>query len=759
MTTPITSEFIKAGPAGEIDGDLVEDGGISNAKIADGAVTTIKVADGAITQAKLDSGVVSQLGGGGGGGLNQGQVDARINALRQFTTAQADELIALAGDIRAQGWLDAANIRIGAASRTGSYTLANARAYTTWQANGGVVNSGGSLLNNRHVLIESQTELDTTDPRLRVVITFNGAAEIGDAAQSVTQLGANLAGDRWFYDAEFLRLQGNAEVRVQDDAPTELENVDVPYANITGKPNIQQRPQGVSTLPPTLVSGDEYVLTASVDFQPFYAVTPSDSGGVVGAVLPSPQWNLNRYPGNHAVAALRGAFVLLAGQALTDPHITIDGTEYALVTLSGSGVPHNTYQVSGFPPGNWVAGTEYSVWLRYGTARAPAIQHYDVGDYLAATDGRVTTANPRVLITRPGSTADWAQAGNTRLIPASKIPYNGATSLIEGAGIGISYVGVDIFQPLQLYDPKFNLSAASNQHGLLAVDYTARIATPNTGIGFGEDGAREHRFSGDAGANTLRDSTTYAANQTNGVQIGDSVAVYRGSTKVGDLSLYLAHNAANELGYYFHFDAASTTTADNFALSVVAYAAYVQSAGSGGGGTAASAVFVDRASAEVILAEPASAATWSGWTDLFSETIATAGVYHIDLNVEAVVEAQGSPAGAWAAITSSGGGDRIAAEVELRVGNARLARAYEYIRNLPAAQLAGSSSVEDTLASAHNANVGDVISVRVRWQMQTPGARGPSGTGPGDAGYRTAARLRFPAGDSHLHLVSWGAAA
>ena len=58
----------------------------------------------------------------------------------------------------------------------------------------------------------------------------------------------------------------------------------------------------------------------------------------------------------------------------------------------------------------------------------------------------------------------------------------------------------------------------------------------------------------------LRASTAYAAGQANGVRISTvSVSETSSGNKQGDLSLWLARNAANELGYWFRYENAIST--------------------------------------------------------------------------------------------------------------------------------------------------------------------------------------------------------
>lgn len=76
---------------------------------------------------------------------------------------------------------------------------------------------------------------------------------------------------------------------------------------------------------------------------------------------------------------------------------------------------------------------------------------------------------------------------------------------------------------------------------------------------------RDKAIGGFAFASAVRASTTYSATAANGVQVG-AVPIRNGATTLGALSLHLARDANNILGYYLTYTGASGS--HNFALDL-----------------------------------------------------------------------------------------------------------------------------------------------------------------------------------------------
>ena len=163
----------------------------------------------------------------------------------QFTTDEVAEGKQLFGDIRARGFEPLADARISAVNGRGNvpYTNAQARTYSSWRANGGVASNTGPAQENRNFIVETRREYAAGDPKFRVV-TLTDDGELGNVA-TLTPIGSNLAGDRYYYNANFARLAAgggetlNVAVR---PANLELENVDIPAGNISGVLALNQLP-------------------------------------------------------------------------------------------------------------------------------------------------------------------------------------------------------------------------------------------------------------------------------------------------------------------------------------------------------------------------------------------------------------------------------------------------------------------------------------------------------------------------------------
>lgn len=289
--------------------------------------------------------------------------------------------------------------------------------------------------------------------------------------------------------------------------------------------------------------------------------------GVIGVTdIGGTGWGLYRYSSSIAQMNLRNRLVLQKASSAPSPtHITIDGTRYACVQVSVT-TPH-IFFVVGYPVAIFDTNHAHQVWWETATANYPAEITYQRGDYTADSETS--------LVVTPGSTAVWAEAGNTDKIPSSKIPTPGYTPLIDGAGVGLtaSSSASDVIGNLQLFSPTFDLDDSDKQDGFVDFETTlAMTSRSHDTIGFGSDAELTARIQGIASASSLRASTDYASAQTNGVKVG-SVDVHKGATKLGELAFYLAQNSTHQIGYWLHYDGQSGS--DNFAVSLRLFGAYV----------------------------------------------------------------------------------------------------------------------------------------------------------------------------------------
>ena len=153
----------------------------------------------------------------------------------------------------------------------------------------------------------------------------------------------------------------------------------------------------------------------------------------------------------------------------------------------------------------------------------------------------------------PGTAAGWAQLGDTTLIPVVKLP-GILSTLVNRAFLGqITSSGTqDVYGAFTPVSPVYSTSAPANAGMLfLAVDITLNNSGfTSLSINEGND---KFYMNGFTLLSHVNGSTTYAASATNGVPIG-SINIYNASTFCGTHTLYLAKNAASNLGYYWHYD-------------------------------------------------------------------------------------------------------------------------------------------------------------------------------------------------------------
>ena len=144
------------------------------------------------------------------------------------------------------------------------------------------------------------------------------------------------------------------------------------------------------------------------------------------------------------------------------------------------------------------------------------------------------------------------------------------------------------------FSPAFDLDDSDKQSGIIQVEADIRLITRSSNdIGFNAGASAssavvETSIEGFRFASAVRASEAYSATE-NGVLVG-SVDVYKGSSTLGELNLYLTRDANNVAGYWFVWE--GSTGSSSFAVSVRELdAAFIhndpgeQSASAGGGWT------------------------------------------------------------------------------------------------------------------------------------------------------------------------------
>ena len=160
----------------------------------------------------------------------------------------------------------------------------------------------------------------------------------------------------------------------------------------------------------------------------------------------------------------------------------------------------------------------------------------------------------------------------------------------------------------------------------------------------------------------------------------------------------------------------------------------------------------DATTADVIIAEPSAAATWSDWVDLRVYTATAAGRHFVSGQLHGMLE-KTEDGSTWVEFVPTGGGDRAGAELRLLYQTAgNLGEVFNYVRNVPSTQLTDVDEVFDLMTSQVTAASGATIKLQARYQQQLVGTQG----NVGDAHRRTAGRLRFPSGDVVLRITNFG---
>lgn len=205
-----------------------------------------------------------------------------------------------------------------------------------------------------------------------------------------------------------------------------------------------------------------------------------------------------------------------------------------------------------------VAGKRYQIRFRNDSPKAYADRNLDVGIYAySRVSGWVAT---------PGQAAPWARQGRPE--PRTLLAL---TVLKDGPGAGLTVVssGSDVRTNFTGFNPAFTLTDAVNQIGSINFEMALNISTSSdTQIGFDQSTdhpAQSARLSHWTLSSSARALPNYATNNASStIEIADA-DIFRGTTKLGNISLHAAHNALNRLGYLLIWD--GDTSGYNFSLS------------------------------------------------------------------------------------------------------------------------------------------------------------------------------------------------
>ena len=181
-------------------------------------------------------------------------------------------------------------------------------------------------------------------------------------------------------------------------------------------------------------------------------------------------------------------------------------------------------------------------------------------------------------VLKPGIAAPWAVQGQPE--PRTLLAI---TDLHDGSATGISppNTSQQRINPFTAFSPTFTLTDGDNQHGIVQVDALLTIGNRSSStLSFSQTDPelKSVRITEWVFVKDLRASTAYSASAQNGEMVG-IWPVYVGNDKRGDVELYLAKNAADELGYYLYYR--PSTGSDNFSTSLTLEVAFIHNDGAG----------------------------------------------------------------------------------------------------------------------------------------------------------------------------------
>ena len=357
-----------------------------------------------------------------------------------------------------------------------------------------------------------------------------------------------------------------AQARTQ--APSQVTVTAVNDATITvgGGGTGAVVPSG-NSFPANPTVGDRFNLLVNVTQTGFEIVTPvtANLSGVTAARANlSDTSTLISYPSGatHAPYRNRTAYVKVPNRP--DPTMVIvNGTSYP---VTSAGLP-NTFILTGSTATTLVVGTPATVNVTYtgGQVLHPDIQ-FDPSEY--------EYAGIMGWIHAPTS---WTESELIALIQRTRDVQvvAGIDVLHRGPGIGLSIASAnsDATGQLQLVSPTFDLDDADKQHGELILEARFNMTNRSSNLISFDEGSTSQdtaitmtRVADLTFASDVRNSTTFLFSQPgNGVVTG-SADVFKSGNKLGDITLYLAKNASNQLGFYLHWD--GDAGSDSFALNL-----------------------------------------------------------------------------------------------------------------------------------------------------------------------------------------------
>ncbi len=330
----------------------------------------------------------------------------------------------------------------------------------------------------------------------------------------------------------------------------------------------------VLTFPANPATGDSVILLHPDAIRRFFTgtVTQGENLRAMAVNLTIPGGNVTSLQGyiptltGSDSATLRGkVFVITSGSPTSLPQsLSYKGTDYTISQTAATNLP-GFYEVTGLMYAGLVVGEkpQYAFTLADGNIH-PSSRQYQPDPY---------TFNGSSWELTPGSVSRWAEAGKPDEIPSNKLTAAAVQVLHSGPGTGISISnsGQTTVQRFAFtaFTPAFDLTAAGKGLGTITVRAKLRLTSGSpSAIGFDDNTPtlRGTSIAGIAFASAVKAGDDYSSAADNGIQVGDAV-IHNGATTLGTVSLYLARDADNNLGYYLSYTGKSGSLMFNLDLS------------------------------------------------------------------------------------------------------------------------------------------------------------------------------------------------
>ena len=392
-------------------------------------------------------------------------------------------------------------------------------------------------------------------------------------------------------------------VREFDDLELNTINIDVDQ----WKRILSGRPVAITRLPVPLVPTHRYILSAPDTIDQSVKITALQEQTTLRgiefpthAVVNGIRAFIPTYSGNNA-AALRGKVFLslhsVPPSAVSKIHLGTALGSQSEYTVAAASVPGETrlYEISGLSYNDIIVGTGYWVNVEFADGSfvyAPTA--VAAGDWTARTAQSVVhspgsaavwaengNADPFPVNKLPYQTEIWARVGNDDPLPIAKVPAPALQTVYDrdaGPGLIINGSNADARSGIVAPTPPFDMDATGRGSGVLEVEVEFSLTNrlSNT-IAFQQvanrdeaDDALTARVSNFTSISSLLALQAYTPSTVHAVEIGQ-VTVYKGSTELGDVIVYVSRDANNQIALWMLYNGQAGS--ENFTLSttVTAY--------------------------------------------------------------------------------------------------------------------------------------------------------------------------------------------